>query len=135
MYFFTDFNSNVFGFFEMFIFSCFRSNESIIYQTMDANWLKPDPDLITITRAVTSSAKPTSTDRGTAQPSTVSTMASLSSAMPTSTDRGTAQLSTASTVSSLSSATLTSTDRGTAYDSIHHVIYKFSYTAYAKLYR
>ena len=31
------------------IFYFFRSNESIIYQTMDANWQKPDPDLATTT--------------------------------------------------------------------------------------
>ena len=36
----------------------FRSNESIVYQTMDANWLKPDPDLETTTVESTSTTIP-----------------------------------------------------------------------------
>ncbi len=36
--------TNIFKFYKN---ECFRSNESIIYQTMDASWIKPDPDIET----------------------------------------------------------------------------------------
>jgi len=42
-------------------FHIFRSNESIIYQTMDANWLKQDPDVsISTSTATTTTISTTS---------------------------------------------------------------------------
>ena len=68
-----------------------RSNDSIIYQTMDANWMKPDPDLetsstSTATTEITlynltssSSPVPTQTNSSTStSPPSVSTLTSPS---------------------------------------------------------
>jgi hypothetical protein len=46
------------GFFNTF-FLLFRSDVSIIYQTMDASWLKPDPDLEPVVTEAASTAATT----------------------------------------------------------------------------